>query len=63
MLGEDSAATDADTISLDGLVITDTTAEEEGGDAKCGNIPVPSNSPDLVDQVISSLGIQDVNSC
>ena len=49
MLGEDTATTDVDSISLDGLVITDTTAEEDG--VKCGNIPVPSNSPDIVDQV------------
>ena len=50
MLGEDTVelVPDIDSISIDELIITDTT--DESG-VKCRNIPVPSNSPDLIEQV------------
>ena len=49
MLGQETTdATDIDSISLDELIISDTTDETA---AKCRNIPVPSNSPDLIEQV------------
>ncbi|KAL5247027.1 hypothetical protein ACHWQZ_G019033 [Mnemiopsis leidyi] len=48
MLGQDATdVPDIDSISLDELVISDTTEESA---VKCRNIPVPSNSPDLIEQ-------------
>ena len=49
MLGQDATdVQDVDSISLDELIISDTTEESA---VKCRNIPVPSNSPDLIEQV------------
>ena len=49
MLGQETTEVpDIDSISLDELIISDTTDESA---VKCRNIPVPSNSPDLIEQV------------